>query len=122
MFEKAARMKLRFQSSKGTLTAEDLWDLNLNQLNVMAKQAKKVVNETEEEDYLKTAPKDQIPALKFDIIIHVLKTKQAEEAARADAQAAKEKKLKIMQIIERKQDQKLENMDIEELKKELVSI
>ena len=36
MFEKAARLKLRFTSPSGVVSVEDLWDLSLTRLNKVA--------------------------------------------------------------------------------------
>ncbi|MFA5457111.1 MAG: hypothetical protein WC261_05690, partial [Synergistaceae bacterium] len=59
MFEKATRMKLRIATGKGNLSVEDLWDLNLAQLNEVAKGLNRRVKELGEEDFLKVEKKEE---------------------------------------------------------------
>jgi hypothetical protein len=123
MFEKAIRLKLRFDSPQGSLSAEDLWDLPLtstraNQanLNNIAKFISRKLKAEGEEDFVN--PKsgaDEVLQLQLDIVKHVIQTKQAEnEAARAAADR-KEKKERLLELIARKQDQQLEVKSLEEL-------
>jgi hypothetical protein len=120
MFEKAAKMKLRFPSSRGNLTVEDLWDFTLKDLNSIAKGLNKKIKSMDEEDFLEDISKeDGVIKLKFDIVLHVLNTKKEENKIKRDITVKKEKKEKILSIIEKKQDASLENMSEEELKKAL---
>jgi tRNA U34 5-methylaminomethyl-2-thiouridine-forming methyltransferase MnmC len=116
MFEKASRLKLRFASSKGYLATEDLWDLNLSQLNAMAKSLKKQLKESQEEDFLtEKSEEDSITELKFDLVLKILKTKLAEKKDRENKEANKLAKEKYLSILERKQNAELENMSKEEI-------
>jgi hypothetical protein len=123
MFEKAARLKLRFVSPQGSLSVEDLWDLpltsgraNIANLNNIAKDISRQLKAEGEEDFVN--PKsgaDEVLQLKLDILKHVIQTKQAEnEASRAVAER-KEKKERLLELIARKQDQALEGKPLEEL-------
>ena len=50
MFEQASRLKLRFkvEGINGNLSTEDLWDLNINQVDTLAVALKRELNaETE---------------------------------------------------------------------------
>lgn len=118
MFEKASKIKLRFPSSKGMLTTEDLWDLSLQQLNSLAKDLNKKVKESAEPDFLEVkSDSDTITKLQFDIVIQVLTKKKEEGTARAEAAANKAKNARILELIGKKQDAALENLSEEELKK-----
>ena len=118
MFEKASKIKLRFPSSKGMLTTEDLWDLSLQQLNSLAKDLNKKVKESVEPDFLEVkSDSDTITKLQFDIVIQVLTKKKEEGTARAEAAANKAKNARILELIGKKQDAALENLSEEELKK-----
>lgn len=130
MFEKCARLKLRFVSPQGSLTAEDLWDLPLtstraNQanLNNIAKAISRQLKSENEEDFVN--PKsgaDEALQLALDIVKHVIQVRQAEnETARASAER-KEKKAKILEVIARKQDQDLEGKPLEELQEMVTSL
>ena len=121
MFEKSARLKLRFDSPMGTLTSEDVWDMPLTGLNTMAKSLNKKVKEIEEEDFLESEENKGIveAKLKFDIVLHVLRTKQAENKAAMEAETRKETKQKILAILEKKKDEGLESKTEEELHEEL---
>jgi tRNA nucleotidyltransferase (CCA-adding enzyme) len=123
LFERAARQKLRFQSPQGNVTAEDLWDIVLPQLNKMAKALKKELRESEEEDFLQTrSAADVKTQLKFDIVLHVLNVKVAEQEAREARSARKEEKEKILSVLARKQDTALENLSEAELEAKLNSL
>ena len=38
IFEKASKQKLRFVTSKGMISSEDLWDMSLQSLDIIAKK------------------------------------------------------------------------------------
>lgn len=121
MFEKATRLKLRFESPKGLLSVEDLWDLplssatgkaNLDDLAryLHAQVSKQSVSFVE----TKSAASDA-DQLRFDILLHIIKTRLDENERKLQAQAKKEQKAKLYDILERKRDAQLENASIEEI-------
>lgn len=120
MFEKASRLKLRFITDVGNLSTEDLWDLNLKQLNILAKSINKIVREDEEVDFLEEENSENlILKLKFDIVLHVLNVKKEEKKIALESIKRRKERDKILDIIEKKQDESLENLSEEELKKKL---
>lgn len=130
LFERAARLKIRFASPQGQLTVEDLWDLpltstRLNQanLNNIAKGISRQLKADSEEDFVN--PKSTVNEgiqLSMDIVKHVIQVKQAEnEAARITADR-NEKKAKLLELIARKQDQALEGKPLEELQAMVASL
>ena len=119
MFEKASREKLRFSSVKGLLTVEDLWDLPLSQLNTFAKSINKKLKTEEEEDFLEEVKKDEKLQLSFDIVVHIIKTRQEENKKLRETNENKKKKQKILEILSKKRDNSLEQKTEEELLAEL---
>ncbi len=120
MFEQASRLKLRFNTDKGYLSAEDLWDLSLYHLNRLAKSLNKVIKESAEEDYLgETSAEDVIAKLQFNLVLHILEVKKAEVKARKEASSRKAEREKIMGVLAKKQDDALETLSEEDLKKKL---
>lgn len=123
MFEKATRQKLRFNSSKGLLTVEDLWDLPLTSttgkpnLDDIAKSLNREIREGDGETSFvePTSPKNTTTQLAFEIVKHVIAVRIAERNAAADAQKKRETKQKIMEIIENKQNEALAGKSLEEL-------
>jgi len=120
MFERASKLKLRFQAAKGYLATEDLWDLTKVQLNSLAKSLNRDLKESEEEDFLEEkSEEDTITKLKFDIVRHVLEIKKAEyKEMKADIERKSERQ-RILAILAKKQDQALEDLSEEELRKKL---
>lgn len=118
LFEKATRDKIRIPSSKGALTAEDLWDLPLTQLNSLAKIAYRKVQISDEIDFLNDKTKeDEEAKLTLDLILYILDTKKDEKEQRKKAVELKAQKEKIKEIIVKKQDENLESKSEEELLK-----
>lgn len=123
MYEKAVRLKLRFATPQGALSVEDIWDLpltssraNVASLNNVAKDVSRQLKAEGEEDFVN--PKsgaDEILALKLDIVKHVIQVKQAENEAARLAADRKDRKARILELMQRKQNQELEGKSMEEL-------
>lgn len=129
MFEKASRLKLRFDTTKGQVTAEDLWDLPLTStvgkanLDDVARALHKQLKSGDDVSFVDTAKKsDSIVQLKFDLVKYVIEVKLAENAARTQAAATADKKQRIMQILADRQDDSLKTASDDDLKKMLESM
>lgn len=120
-FIQASKMKLRFNTPKGLLSTEQLWDLTLVDLTTSIKASKKLLNKTEDNDLsfleITTTVADQTEQLRFEILKEVYLTKKADNEAIRTAKENKEHNQKIMQLIEQKKDDKLSGLSIEELEK-----
>jgi lipoate synthase len=115
MFEKATRMKLRF-NYRGSLSVEDLWDLSVEDLDTIFKTLKKLQKNTSEESLLKTrSMEDATLALQIDIVTHIFNIKVEEARAAEDAVEKKAKKQKILALLEKKKDAELEGKSADEL-------
>lgn len=120
MFEQASRLKLRFETTMGLLSVEDLWELplaskrgpNLNDIAIGLYNQTKHDTVSFVEDEQKPSPALQ---LRFDIVKHIIDVRKLERRAAEDAKDRAEKKQKIMAVMSRKQDGALENMSMEEL-------
>lgn len=122
MFEKAARLKLRFSTPVGELTAEDLWDLPLTSrvgkanLDDLARTLHQQIEQAPTVSFVKpTESVNVIPQLKFDIVLHIIKIRLAEQEAAQKAQATRERKQQIMALIEQKKNDALGASSIDEL-------
>lgn len=116
LFIKASRLALRFKSSVGMITTEDLWNLPLTQLDVIAKTLNKEIKLAEEESFIKTRTKaNDVLETAFEVVKYIIAIKLEEAEAKKTAVARKEQKAKIMEIIARKQDESLGSKSLEEL-------
>ena len=50
MYKQASKLKLRFGTPKGTLAAEQLWDLNQSDLSVSIKSVKKMLKTNDDDE------------------------------------------------------------------------
>lgn len=124
MFEMASQFKFRYPW-KGTITTEDLWDLNQCQLDSVYQALSKELKTCQEGDsLLSTKPanlfnKEQDLTCKIEIVKYIFNCKeQAEELHRMEAERSA-KKQHILEILAAKQENTLQNMSEEDLKKML---
>ena len=121
-FEKASRLKVRFNTVKGDITVEDLWDLPLTSrngadLDTVAKSLNKAVKDSGEESFvLKKNSANTTLDLKFDIVKYVIKVKIEEAEASKKALENKGKKEQLLGIIAAKESEDLQGKSLEELK------
>ena len=115
-FKLASQQKLRFQTSKGVLSTEQLWDLSLEELDTLAVSLESDHKESGKKSFLiKTSTKDKTAKLKFDIALDVLNTKVEEMHAAQEALEIKEHNKKIISLIAEKQDESLKGKSIKQL-------
>lgn len=129
IFEFVTRNKVRFPSSKGLLTIEQLWDVPLRStddfnLDKIAKDANKEFKGATEESFVQTARTPAIARLELTLeaIKHVIATKLADEKAAKERAENKVKREKLLKALSEKQDGKLSEMSEKELKKQIAEL
>lgn len=129
IFVFATRNKLRFASSRGELTIEQLWDVPLRSrddfnLNVIAKAASRVLKETSEESFVettKTAAHARCET-RLEAVKYVIDVKLAEEESAKTRAEKKQEKEKLLGILAEKQAGKLSDLSEKELQKRIAAL
>ena len=127
IFEQATRAKLRFTTPNGMLGVEDLWDLpltsrraNLANLDDIARYLDAELKSSASVSFVKEASETNASTkLAFDVVLHIINVKLAEQKAASLAADNREKKQRIMAIIEQKQAEALSASSIEDLQQML---
>ena len=114
MFEIATRKKYRFPF-RGSISVEDLWDLDLSQLDMIFKSLNQQAKVSSEESLLSDKKEDEDLLNKISIVKYIFATKKSEADALAMAATKKQQKDKILAIIAQKKDADLAGKSIEEL-------
>lgn len=129
MFEKATRLKLRFESLVGLISVEDLWDLPLTStrgkanLDDIARGLSRKIKDSQEESFVvKATAGNELLQLQFDIVKHVIDVRLSENEQAKQQKDAKDKKDQIMAIIARKKNEALEGASLEELQAMVASL
>lgn len=115
-FKLASEQKLRFQTNRGLLSTEQLWDLSLEELDALAVSLEAEHKHSAKKSFLvKTSVKDKTAKLRFDIVLDVLNTKVTAQEAATEALEIKEHNKKIISLIAEKQDESLKGKTIRQL-------
>lgn len=114
IFEYAVRNKLRFPY-KGTISTEDLWDLPVTELDKIYKVLNKKNKTNEEESLLSTSSVDMDTLVSIDIIKYIVNYKLKKKEENEQAKKRAEDRQFIMNIVEKKRKQSLEDKTEEEL-------
>jgi len=123
LYKKASKRKLRFDTPKGLISIEDLWDITLiskNGISVdnIAKALNKELKDNAEESFVSPITKRKtITELKFEIVKDVIKTRLEEVRIQEKATLRKSNKEKILGIIADKEDEKLKKTSLVNLRK-----
>lgn len=117
MFEKALRQKYRFQLN-GQLSVEDLWDLGLTNLDKIYQNLSKELQTAKGESLLTQVSKEnEVLQDKIEIIKYIVAKRLQELNEKEALKEKKEYAKKIGKIIEEKEESKLRDLSVEELKK-----
>lgn len=126
LFLQATREKFRFQSSKGDLSVEQLWDLPLTSrtgfdLDTVAKAVNSDLKGANEESFVNTTNNPAVSRLqnKLEVVKAIIEIKLVEaEAAKKRAEKAAERQ-RLMEVLHSKKDQELQGLSVEEIERRL---
>lgn len=115
IYKYAAKNAIRF-FYRGVISVEDLFDLDVTTLDSIYKNLKREQRDTNEESLIESKTSaDMDLEVKIAIVTDIVKDKlEAVEKAKKAAEK-KERKQKILNIIDTKQNEALQNKSIEEL-------
>lgn len=116
LFEMATRSKLRFPSTKGELSVEDLWDLSDKDLDVVYKNLKDQEVKSSEESLLDDANVDPKLTAAIGIVRYIFTTKRNERLAEKERINKKLTQRKYIDALSKKQDEAIEKMSEAELR------
>jgi hypothetical protein len=123
IFEKASRLKLRFESTKGLLDTEELWGLKLTDLDTLAKGVNKKLKEESEESFISTKTTNNTKLqLQLDILKRVIEVKM-KEADDAKTKAERSEELQVLkQLLTDKKLAEMQNLSSEEIAKRIAEL
>lgn len=116
LFEMATRNKMRFPSTKGELSVEDLWDLSDKDLDVVYKNLKDQEVKSSEESLLDDANVDPKLTAAIGIVRYIFTTKRKEKLAEKERINKKRTQKKYIDALSKKQDEAIEKMSEAELR------
>ena len=129
IFEYATRNKLRFASTKGELSVEQLWDVPLRStdgfnLDAIAKGANKAFKDATEESFVTTTRTPAVTHLELtlEVVKNVISTKLADEEMAKRRAENKTEKEKLLRILAEKQEGRLSELTEKELQKRIAAL
>jgi len=118
-FIKALRGKYRFKY-KGVLSTEEIWELNVRELDIIFKGLNSQLKEVEEESLLNTRSKSDIELeAKIEIVKFMVATKLEEENKRKQAKERKEERQRLLGLKANRKLASEDKLSDEELDKRL---
>lgn len=128
IFEKAAREKTRFQSKKGLLSVEQVWDLPLVKgevtLDELARSTNAELKSVTEDSFVVTSPDPRKPALehRMEILKFIIAEKLADQKKAAEAKQRAERRKVLLDALEAKENEAIQGMSRDQILKELESL
>jgi len=122
IFEQATRQKLRFESIRGALSTDDLWDLPLTSkngfdLDSVARATNAQLKAAGEESFVASVPN---PAkarleLQMEVIKHIIAVRMQENENAKNLAARRAEREKLLRVLEEKNDERMKGMSVEEI-------
>lgn len=126
IFEQASRQKLRFETNKGMLSTDDLWNLplqstrgTLNLDDIARGINAKIKDSTVESFVSKTTQASETESLRLDIVKRVIEVKIAEAEEKKNKVEAAEQKKRLLEALSNKKAESLNNMTEAQIQAEL---
>lgn len=130
LFERASRLKIRFETDRGHYTTEDLWDLPLTSASRISLDQIAIHLYQElrsRSDVVSFVNDSQSPAsddlqLRFEVVKHIIDVKKAAKEAATQARKRAELKERMLEALDRKQQGSIDAMSEEDLRKKIAEL
>lgn len=129
IFEFATRNKLRFNSPRGLLSLEQLWDVPLSSrdgfdLDNIAKEANRALRALTEESFVSTerTPAHDKAETILELVKHVIAVKLAEEATAKKRATNRAEKARLLEILAEKQAGALSALTEKEIQEKIAAL
>ena len=124
MFAEATRHAFRYNSTKGALTTEQLWELPLTgafSLNAVATEVTNSIKSMGEDSFVEVTPNPDLALAKkkLEVLKYVRDYKLEEKAAKQKAAERAAKRAKLLEILNNKENEAMSAMSKEEIMREL---
>ena len=129
LFLQATREKFRFESSKGDLSVEQLWDLPLTSrtgfdLDTVAKAVNANLKSSNEESFVNASNNPAVSRLQaqLEVVKAIIEVKLAQaEATKKRAEKVAERQ-RLMEVLHSKKDQELQGLSVEEIERRFAQL
>jgi hypothetical protein len=121
-YKYAAQHKLRFASNRGNLVVEQLFQLELEELDIVARTVHTELESLGKQSFINTKtndPRKKQLEVSLDIVKDVIATKEAAKDAAENRTKKLQLRTKLLEAIEAKENEKLTTSSIDDLKKQL---
>ena len=123
LFQVASRKKYRWDTPKGQITVEDLWDLKLTDLDKIAVSLDDKVMKAGGKSFISTPKPGAVEDKdKLDIVVEVITIKVAEAEAKKAATEKAQRAALYQQLIANKKMEALQSMSLAELEAEAAKL
>jgi hypothetical protein len=128
IFERALRLKLRFETVRGFLTVEDVWHIPLTatdgfDLDSLARELHHQLKDSEEISFVvKTTSANSKLQLAFDVVKHIIDVKLAEQDEAKRRTASREKKQALLALLEEKTNEELKGKSRSEIEEMIAAL
>ena len=128
-FELAVKLKVRFATSRGDASLEQLYDMPLTSrsgfdLDTTARSVYQELKSIDEVSFVSSVPnkaKDLLQ-LKLDLVTHVIASKLEDNAKVIKAAKNKEERQKLLGILNQKQEEELSTLSVDAIKARILAL
>jgi len=121
-FKEAVKRGVRFNTSRGSLSTEQIYSLSMSSVAIIVKSLKIELKKNNDDDLSfldDTTISDPILELKFNVAKDIYLDKKADRDLLKSESETKLHNQKILELIKKKQDEELGDLSIEDLEKQL---
>lgn len=120
LFAIATRTKIRFTTSKGEITTEDLWTLSLESLDSLAVGIDKKLKDSSGQSFIgKKTNANTMLETQLELLKYVINIKMTEAETRRDKMTKLEEVNTLRDLLGKKKLQGMESMSSEEIEKRI---
>jgi hypothetical protein len=121
IFKKASSTRLRFPTTKGNLSTEDMWEFPLVTLRKMANDINRSIKK-DDDLFAVRAPEEDEHKLRLKILVEIIEQRESDKSAAVIALETEQRRQLLRELIAKKKIDKLADSELEDLEKELKSL